>query len=230
MSNEVEFYWRPGCPFCSRLRGDLRRVGLPVREINIWERPGAAATVRAVAAGNETVPTVIIGAQAMVNPTAGQVLDAVRVQAPELLDQVDGDAVTRVVRGAWWGGAVPSVVAAIAWFLLATAHPATTYHFAPVLVAAAWPVARRWRTRAALPGRVAVGTALCATVMGAAVTALLAVRHALAGPTLLGVGGALTETLVGVVVGAILGGVLAVTGHRRAGHDPRASRVDSTEA
>ncbi|GAB3394184.1 glutaredoxin family protein [Amycolatopsis echigonensis] len=217
MSTHVEFYWRPGCPFCSRLRGDLRRVGLPLREINIWERPAAAATVRAVAGGNETVPTVVVGEKAMVNPTAGQVLDAVRAQAPELLDEVDGDAVTRLAQGAWWGGAVLSVVVAVAWFLLATAHPATTYHFAPMLVAAAWPVTRRWRTRTVLPGRVAVRTALGGATVAMVITALLAVRHALAGPTLLGTGGALTETLIAVAMGAVFGGVLAVTGRRKAG-------------
>jgi glutaredoxin len=110
MSRQLEFYWRPGCPFCSRLRGDLQRVRLPVREINIWEDSLAAATVRSVAGGNETVPTVVIGDRAMVNPTATQVLDAVRAEAPELLDQIDEDAATRLARGRWWGATLASVV------------------------------------------------------------------------------------------------------------------------
>jgi hypothetical protein len=33
-----------------------------------------------------------------------------------------------------------SVAVAVVWFLLATAHPTTTFHFAPLLVAAAWSV------------------------------------------------------------------------------------------
>ncbi|GAQ32682.1 glutaredoxin [Mycobacterium pseudoshottsii JCM 15466] len=33
------------------------------------------------------MPTVVVGDVAMVNPTAGQVIDAVRTQAPELLEQ-----------------------------------------------------------------------------------------------------------------------------------------------
>jgi hypothetical protein len=33
----VEFYWLPGRPYCAALRGPLRRSGLPLREVNIWE-------------------------------------------------------------------------------------------------------------------------------------------------------------------------------------------------
>lgn len=81
----VEFYWRPGCPFCMMLRTRLKPTGVPVREVNIWEDPQAAARVRAVADGNETVPTVFVGERAMVNPSAKQVLAAVREHAPGLL-------------------------------------------------------------------------------------------------------------------------------------------------
>jgi len=92
---EVVVYWRPGCPFCWRLRGALRRLGLPTREVDIWADPDAAAVVRSIADGNETVPTVVVGDIAMVNPSPGQVLEAVRAQAPELLDQL-------TVAGRWW--------------------------------------------------------------------------------------------------------------------------------
>lgn len=74
----VEVYWRPGCPFCRMLMRPLRRSGLPLREFNIWEDPAAAARVRSVAGGNETVPTVFIGDHAMVNPSLRQVLAAAR--------------------------------------------------------------------------------------------------------------------------------------------------------
>ncbi|MQA85742.1 MAG: NrdH-redoxin [Streptosporangiales bacterium] len=80
----MEFYWRPGCPFCARLRWNLRRARLPVSEINIWDDPAAAAGVRWITGGDETVPTVVVGARAMVNPSVGQVLDAVRAEAPDL--------------------------------------------------------------------------------------------------------------------------------------------------
>jgi mycoredoxin len=84
-AQEIEFYWRPGCGFCSALRRPLMASGLPVKEINIWEDPDAAARVRAVADGNEVVPTVIIGSTALVNPSFAQIEAAVRAEAPELL-------------------------------------------------------------------------------------------------------------------------------------------------
>ncbi len=79
----VTVYWRPGCPFCSRLRRDLRGLGLPVTEINIWDDPSATAVVRAAANGNETVPTVIIGSTALVNPSARAVVEAVQRMDPD---------------------------------------------------------------------------------------------------------------------------------------------------
>lgn len=82
----IEFYWRPGCPFCASLRRQLRKSGLPVREIDIWSDPEAAARVRGVAGGNETVPTVFVGPVALVNPRMREVTEAVREQAPQLLD------------------------------------------------------------------------------------------------------------------------------------------------
>jgi|SRR5699024_3457727 len=86
---EIEVYWRPGCPFCMALAPRLRRSGLPRREINIWEDPEAAARVREVAGGNETVPTVFVGERALVNPGMREINDAVRAEAPELLEQAE---------------------------------------------------------------------------------------------------------------------------------------------
>jgi hypothetical protein len=36
--------------------------------VDIWRDPSAAATVRGIADGNETVPTVVVGGQSRVNP------------------------------------------------------------------------------------------------------------------------------------------------------------------
>lgn len=69
-------YWRPGCPWCARLRRGLARADVATREVDIWQDPAAAAVVRSVATGNETVPTVVIGDRALVNPSVRQVLDA----------------------------------------------------------------------------------------------------------------------------------------------------------
>jgi hypothetical protein len=64
------------------LRLGLHRSRLPVEEINIWEDPAAAAAVRTITGGDETVPTVVVGAKAMVNPSARQVIAAVRAELP----------------------------------------------------------------------------------------------------------------------------------------------------
>lgn len=54
----------------------VRRV--KVEQVNIWKDQDAAAFVRSVADGNETVPTVVVGGDAMVNPSPGQVVSAIR--------------------------------------------------------------------------------------------------------------------------------------------------------
>ncbi|MEU6019276.1 mycoredoxin [Streptomyces sp. NPDC047515] len=76
-------YWRPGCPYCMKLRLQLRLTKLRYTEVNIWRDPEAAAFVRSVADGNETVPTVTVAGRPMVNPSRRQVLDAVRAGAPQ---------------------------------------------------------------------------------------------------------------------------------------------------
>jgi glutaredoxin len=84
--SQVVLCWRPGCPFCAGLKRRLRQLGVRTTEVNIWSDPDAAAAVRAVAGGNETVPAVFIGETSMVNPTASQVLEAARRLAPAAVD------------------------------------------------------------------------------------------------------------------------------------------------
>jgi glutaredoxin len=61
-------YWRPGCPFCLRLRATLTGRAREAYWVDIWKDPDGAAAVRAVADGNETVPTVILAGTPHVNP------------------------------------------------------------------------------------------------------------------------------------------------------------------
>lgn len=75
-------FWRPGCGFCRRLRRQLERQQVEHHLVNIWDDPSAAAFVRSVARGNETVPTVAVGPVALVNPTVHQVLAAAATHAP----------------------------------------------------------------------------------------------------------------------------------------------------
>ncbi len=93
----VEFYWRPGCPFCMALRRPLRRSSLPVREINIWQERSAADRVREATGGDETVPTVFVGEHALVNPRFRQVEELVRERAPHLLTEAGA-----APRTGWW--------------------------------------------------------------------------------------------------------------------------------
>jgi len=75
-TNQVEVFWRPGCPFCMRLENDLNKAGVAYDRFNIWDDPEHAAFVRSVADGNETVPTVRVGDVSMVNPSLGEVVAA----------------------------------------------------------------------------------------------------------------------------------------------------------
>ena len=77
VSAAITVYWRPGCLFCSDLLHGLKRQDVRFEMRNIWDDADAAAFVRSVARGNETVPTVTVGSVAMVNPSVEQVLDAV---------------------------------------------------------------------------------------------------------------------------------------------------------
>jgi len=74
--SDVTVYWRPGCPYCSRLTAKLDKAGVVRQERNIWTDDEAAATVRSIANGNETVPTVVVGTTTLVNPSIREVLAA----------------------------------------------------------------------------------------------------------------------------------------------------------
>lgn len=71
---DVVFYWRPGCVYCWMLRRNLLQAGVTLDARNIWDDPDAAAFVRSVARGTETVPTAAAGGSALVNPPASTVL------------------------------------------------------------------------------------------------------------------------------------------------------------
>lgn len=83
----VTVYWRPGCMFCSSLLSGLERSGLAFDRVDIWEHEEAAAFVRSVADGSETVPTVVIGDLALVNPSTRDVLRAVADRDPDALPE-----------------------------------------------------------------------------------------------------------------------------------------------
>ncbi len=73
MSDTLEVFCRPGCPFFTGLRLDLKVRGISAQWRNIWEDPEAAAIVRAANGGNETVPTVRLGEVTLSNPSGREV-------------------------------------------------------------------------------------------------------------------------------------------------------------
>ena len=84
-ASQIDLYWRPGCGFCMSLRRQLDKLGIERVEHNIWDHPDTAATVRAHANGNETVPTVVVGDVGMVNPSARELAAHLSEHAPHLL-------------------------------------------------------------------------------------------------------------------------------------------------
>jgi glutaredoxin len=196
----VEVYWRPGCGFCSRLRRELHRTGLPLREINIWNDRDAATVVRRAAGGSETVPTVVIGPHALVSPTVDEVMAAVAAHAPYLLPTQQPPAPRARVSGRGWAPLTSLGLAAV-WVGLAVWHPTTTYHLGPVLTAAAWPRLARGLARKPLQPVAAVVATAGGTAAALGALALLAALHALQGPTLLG-GSPIAEALALVAVGS----------------------------
>ncbi|WP_306357907.1 MULTISPECIES: hypothetical protein [unclassified Nocardia] len=107
-------------------------------------------------------------------------------------------------------GAIAALISAVVWITAALWHPTTTYHLAPALVAAAWPVTYRVRSRVATTIGSAVTAAAGASVIAVTTTVLLAARHALDGPTVTGSDAVVAETILMIGIGAVSGFVTAV--------------------
>jgi mycoredoxin len=74
MSAFVTVYTTTWCGPCRRLKSQLDREGIAYDEVDIEREPAAAAYVRSVNGGNQTVPTVVFpDGGALTNPTLAQV-------------------------------------------------------------------------------------------------------------------------------------------------------------
>ena len=69
----VIIYHRPGCTYCAHLRLKLTGVKSKAHWVDIWADEDAAAYVRMVNDGNETVPTVVIDGVPHSNPDPSEV-------------------------------------------------------------------------------------------------------------------------------------------------------------
>ena len=84
--DDVVVFWRPGCGYCSGLLREMEHFGVAYTAVNIWQEPEAAAVVRSIARGNETVPTVLVGGTVgLVNPTVHEILAAAATHAPAVV-------------------------------------------------------------------------------------------------------------------------------------------------
>jgi mycoredoxin len=82
MTPAVTMYSTPWCGYCHRLAGQLDREGIPFTVIDIEQQPDAAAYVREVNNGYETVPTVVFpDGTALTNPSVAQVRDRIAASA-----------------------------------------------------------------------------------------------------------------------------------------------------
>ena len=202
----AEVLWRPGCPFCVSLRRGLRRAGVATVEHDIWASTAAAARVRAVNGGDETVPTVIVGTQSLVNPSVRQVVRALEAEYPgheHPTTAAEAAGPTRTPGGA---GLLWTAVVTLVWMVLAVWRPSTTWHLAPLLIAAAWPWVvgqdqspgdRSSRRRVVAAGGAGFATA-------ALTTAALAATGHLQGPTWTGSGSPMVEALLLAATGSLL--------------------------
>ena len=96
------------------------------------------------------------------------------------------------------------------WVVVALVRSGTTFHLAPILVAAALPVAVAYDTR----DQTSTQDLVLATVVGLAIalvaTLILTLADEMTGPSLLPSGGAITEAVVFSLVGALGGFVIAM--------------------
>lgn len=74
MPEPLTMYTTRWCGYCRRLKSQLARDGIEMREVDIEADPAAAEYVMSVNGGNQTVPTVVFAdGSALTNPSAAQV-------------------------------------------------------------------------------------------------------------------------------------------------------------
>jgi len=67
----VLLYTKAGCPHCDRKRAELGARGVPVREIDVCERPQAVVELLKLTGGRRIVPVVVEGGVIAVAPDGG---------------------------------------------------------------------------------------------------------------------------------------------------------------
>ena len=95
------------------------------------------------------------------------------------------------------------------WVVVALLRSGTTFHLAPILVAAAVPIAVAYDTRDQTSTQDLVVAAVIGLLLALVATLILTLADEMTGPSLLPSGGAVTEAVVFSLTGAIGGFVIA---------------------
>src|SRR5690349_6876395 len=82
LASGLAVYRRDHCGYCWKLERALRAAGVEYDRRDIYADPEAAAFVRSVNDGNETVPTVVLDGTVMTNPKPADLLRALGVESP----------------------------------------------------------------------------------------------------------------------------------------------------
>lgn len=72
----VTMYTTEWCGYCRRLKRALSAHGVSVEEVDIEDLPEFGDLIEGLTGGYRTVPTIRIGDEYLVNPSAGEVLAA----------------------------------------------------------------------------------------------------------------------------------------------------------
>ena len=71
MDAPVLLYTATGCPFCDAKRAELAARGVPVREVNVTDRPQSIVELMKLTGGRRVVPVVVEGRTIAVAPDGG---------------------------------------------------------------------------------------------------------------------------------------------------------------
>ncbi len=74
MAAPALLYTKSGCPFCDAARADLAARGVPIREINVSERPQAVTELLKLTGGRRIVPVIVEAGAIVVAPHGGSEL------------------------------------------------------------------------------------------------------------------------------------------------------------
>jgi glutaredoxin 3 len=64
-------YTKTGCAFCDAARADLAARGIPMREINLSDRPQSVTELLKLTGGRRVVPVIVEGGVIAVAPDGG---------------------------------------------------------------------------------------------------------------------------------------------------------------